>query len=234
MDKPDPTNRPQVSLVLNGLRRLLPKPKSRKSAFIQKQIVQLVKKIQLKTSLLAARDCCFILLAFYEFFRYSDLAPIRVENLAFSENEEYVIVHLTKAKNDQFQKGNEVFIAASKSDICPMLALRRYMVSGNLSQQPIAFLFQNISWNKRKKQWMLNGNCISYQACAKAMKLHIIDIGLNPKEYGMNSLRSGGISAAVRAKVSKRPYPTNYQSLLLCMLTMTARRRTVIIESSLI
>ena len=56
---------------------------------------------------------------------------------------------------------------------------------------------------KNKSGYSLRNGKLSYTSCRKIFKTTLRDLGYDPKEYGLHSLRSGGATAVISNNASK-------------------------------
>ena len=75
---------------------------------------------------------------------------------------------------------------------CPVELTLTYMLEGNIQQGSDLPLFRSLNYHRKSKNYSLRKSGLSYTRCLELFK------DCNPKDFGIHSLRSGGISAAVR------------------------------------
>ena len=56
---------------------------------------------------------------------------------------------------------------------------------------------------KKKSGYSLRNGKLSYTRCRELFKTTLKDLGYDPKEYGLHSLRSGGATAVISNNASK-------------------------------
>lgn len=115
----------------------------------------------------------------------------------------YMILFISKSKTDVYRKGSTVFIAENNSDLCPVKNLKQYLVKAEIAENSEKFIFRAITAGNKQSLRKTN-KPISYTR-AREMFLDVIkDIGLDPRNFGLHSLRSGGASAAANSGVNDR------------------------------
>ena len=89
---------------------------------------------------------------------------------------------------------------------CPVTMLITYLrkaelLDDNSSNQ---LIFCGMSYCKKKDLYKLNSKQLSYTRCREILLKAMEEIGENPKEFSLHSLRSGGASAAANHGVPDR------------------------------
>ena len=142
-----PSEYPVVTQTLEAARRILAKPKSRKtplSSAVVKAIIHRLESGTLGEQQLAA----LIALGFYGFLRWDDLKQVTPANIAFAPT--HLAVHLPKRKNDQFREGSQVLIARSEEQPCPVAVVEKFLTSGR--HEPNSILWRRIQNTKHGDQ----------------------------------------------------------------------------------
>lgn len=81
--------------------------------------------------------------------------------------------------------------------------LEQYSKLGNIGVSPDMFLFRGIVHTKSGEQFRKKGG-ISYTRVRDHVLQKLAALGLDPKRFGLHSLRSGGASAAANVDVPDR------------------------------
>lgn len=102
--------------------------------------------------LLCVRVCAMFLIGFAGFFRYNELANLRVRNISFHEM--YLSVHIESSKTDVYRRGNDVLIASTGKSTCPVY-WTFYLQLAELSDKPNNFIFRSIRYLKSQKSHKL-------------------------------------------------------------------------------
>ena len=126
------------------------------------------------------------------------LSRLKYPDLRFHSN--YIAVFLEKRKNDQFREGSWIFIAASYSTYCPVILLQRFLSKGNHSDN--SFLFRRVSHTKNGMK--LRKEKLSYSRALDLVRKQLRAISLDPQQFGLHSLRSGGASLAAAMGIPDR------------------------------
>lgn len=130
-------------------------------------------------------------LGFAGFFRFNELANIQPNHLFF--HEEFVKVFVPKSKTDVYREGNSVYISKFESNYCPVAVLRRYIQAADIDLSNQLPLFRPLT--KKKLGYTLRNGKLSYTRYKEIFKDASKDVGYDPKDYGLHSLRSGGITS---------------------------------------
>jgi hypothetical protein len=93
------------------------------------------------------------LLGFSGFLRYSELANIEMNNIAFFHT--HVKIYIEKSKTDIYRRGNSVVIASTNTVFCPVVWLKRYFDFANLQFNSDSYIFRVPSFFKSKSTYEL-------------------------------------------------------------------------------
>ena len=94
-------------------------------------------------------------------------------------------------------------IARANSNICPVAMLQRYFKLGDIQGNADKLLFRGLSSTKQGYYLHTSGGL----SCTRVRELvleKLKELGLDTKQFGLHSLRSGGASAAANAGVPDR------------------------------
>ena len=155
-------------------------------------------------NLLQLRNFVIVLLSFAGFFRFSEVANLRRSDVTF--NLTHMTIFIERSKTDIYRDGNYSFIAKTHSALCPVETLQRYFVMAGICDESEVYLFRSVSFLKSQNRYVLriNNIPISYTTAREAVMKLLGEIGLNPKQFGLHSLRSGGASAAANNEIKDR------------------------------
>jgi hypothetical protein len=139
-----------------------------------------------------------VVLGFYGFLRWDDLSRITPEHLEFAPT--HLVVHLEKRKNDQFRQGTQVLIARADKTPCPVAVVEKFLQRGG--HEPGKVIWRRIQSEKSGSK--LRSALLTYNRASELFKQALTNEGLNAKEYGLHSLRSGGATTAAALGISDR------------------------------
>ena len=134
-------------------------------------------------------------LAFAGFFRYDELCNIVPKHIEFCTG--YIRIFLPRSKTDIYREGNYVYISESKSKYCPAGVLRRYFDLSGIDVCSTPPLFRPLVFHRSSSSYTLRGGKISYSTCKEILRDSLSQLGYNPNDYGLHSLRSGGATSVV-------------------------------------
>ena len=120
---PSPTDNPFVKTTVEGLRRVLSKPTQKKEPITADMLKAMVQDAKDHSTLSNVRLTTACLLAFTGFLQFNGLVSICPCDLSFSDD--MFKFYLPRSKTDQLGKGNEVIIARTKTQTCPVSMLER-------------------------------------------------------------------------------------------------------------
>ncbi|KAK3090957.1 hypothetical protein FSP39_011926, partial [Pinctada imbricata] len=196
-----------LHLLMEGGKRILSKPINKKEPItpeILKKIVEKYGQDANKNNLSHVRICSMFLLGFSGFLRFSELSKLKVKNISFHEL--HMSVHIEGSKTDVYRRGNNVLIARTSKDTCPVYWLKLYLDLAGISKRPEDFIFRSIRYFKSSDSYKLC-SCnrpISYTRARELLRDALASVGLDTKCFGLHSLRSGGATSAAENNVSDR------------------------------
>ena len=194
---PNPCEDNLVKLTYEGGKRLLSRPVNKKEPITVDILDKLMKKFGNDTlNLSNLRICTLCLLGFSGFFRYSELAEIKLKDLNFSET--HVEIKLCKSKTDVYRKGSSVIIAKTGNNLCPVSWLNRYIETAKFTPGSDEFLFTTVQFCRKLGVYKISNRYspLSYTRAREILLDALSAIGLDKTKYCLHSLRSGGVSAA--------------------------------------
>ena len=200
----NPCSNKVVCLILEGGKRLLSKPISKKDPITPDILHLIVQRFGDKKDLSKLRICCLFLLGFSGFLRYSELSYIKMNNIEFHDT--YIKLFISKSKTDIYRRGSSIIIAKTSNDLCPVFWLKLYIDSAGLSLNSDSYLFRSISFVKSKGVYKLCDRNVplSYTRAREILLNSLEQVGLDKSRFGLHSLRSGGATTGANRGVSDR------------------------------
>ncbi len=190
---PSPSKQPLVRDVLDGIKRELGVLQKGKTPLLLGDVQAMVEVID--DAITGMRDRALLLLGFAGCFRRSELAALRVEDLAFVE--EGVVVFLHRSKTDQLGEGLKKGIPYGTGEAtCPVRALHAWLEVLGVGSGPV--------FRKIHKTGRIATKALSDRSVALIVQHYALMAGLNPRLYAGHSLRSGFATAAAIAGASER------------------------------
>ena len=122
-----PTESQFVGTVMQGLQRNLTKPVTKKLPVTTEMLGAIVDDAEKSRSLADWRLATACVISYAAFLRFDELVHIRAVDVKF--NDELMTISILKSKTDQLHKGDEVIVAKTSSEFCPMTILQKYMGS---------------------------------------------------------------------------------------------------------
>ena len=149
-----------------------------------------------------SRLMMILVLSFMGFLRFSDLSNLKRSD--FILHNTHMPIFIEKSKTDIYTKGGWFHLEKLNSNLCPLDLTKRYFVLAGIDKQCDKYIFRGIENTKNGQKLRKIDKPLSYTN----VKGHVIDlpvnIGLDPKKFGLHSLRSGGASAAANLGVNDR------------------------------
>ena len=185
----DPTKDQRVRDAVTGARRRLrTAPTKEKAALGLEDLEHMLRSIP-KSTHAGRRDRALLLTGIAGAFRRSELVALDLGDIRFVP--EGMLVSVRRSKTDQEGQGMTLAIAyGDRPDFCAVRALRSWIEHAEVAAGPI---FRRIRAGDR-----LTADRLTDRSVALIVKRHAQPVGLDPELFAGHSLRSGGITAAVR------------------------------------
>ena len=158
----------------------------------------LVASLSESPSLTEVRLVAACLLAFSAFLRYDKVAKLRCCDVTFGPQN--MTIRILSGKNDQYRQGDRVLVASTCSPTCPVAMLERYYELASLSTVSKLQLSRGIVVTKSLR----SQDSLSYTRLRELFLNKLAELGFDPKQFGLHSLRSGGATAAANAGIPDR------------------------------
>ena len=141
-----------------------------------------------------------IVLFFMGFLRFSELSNLKRSD--FILHNTHMPIFIEKSKTDIHTKGRWFHLEKLNSNLCPLDLMKRYFVLAGIYKQCDKYIFRGIENTKNGQKLRKINKALRY----RTVRSHVLDllanIGLDPKKFGLHSLRSGGASAAANPGVN--------------------------------
>ena len=194
---PSVDNAPLVQVTLAGLRSELVWPKMCKEPVTADMLRVMVDLVGQEPSLSDVRLLVLCLLAFAGFMCCDELLMLHCSDVAFGT--ESMTITIVSSMTDQYREGSSLVIARTGTLTCPVAMMEKYFFMGGLCTQDLGKVFRAIDSTKNGQRLRKSGG-ISYTR----LREKIERLGMDPKAFGMHSLRAGGATAAARAGGANR------------------------------
>lgn len=106
----------------------------------------------------------------------------------------HVTIKILKSKTDQLRQGNEVVIARTGSETCPVSMLEKYITRAKINLSSELYLFRPIV--SSKVQRLHDTGQLTYSRLRELLKTKLEELGYPSTEFGVHSPRAGGATAA--------------------------------------
>ena len=141
------------------------------------------------------------MIGFAAFLRFSELAALKESDLQIYDD--HMELFIESSKTNQFRGGAWVIVARTATKTCPVQIAERYIELAKIDGSPDLHLFRAIVRSKNGVKLRSHGG-LSYTRMRELLLEKLSEVGLDPKKYGLHSLRSGGATAAANAGVPDR------------------------------
>lgn len=189
----DPCESILVKNMFEAAKRIIHHKVTKKKAFKLDSLVKLY-DITNKEDLSELRILIICLVGFCGFMRFSEIANLKRSDIIFTET--YMKLFIEQSKTDVYREGSWVYIAKSRTSICPVDNLGKYLSLANIKEDSEEFIFRAITKTKTTQKLRKTNKPLSYTRAREIYINVLVKLGLNPTEYGLHSLREAGASAA--------------------------------------
>ena len=136
------------------------------------------------------------LVSFAGFLRFREAIRIRRSDVSFYQT--YCCIMIRESKTDVYRQGDRIVIARTGTPFCPVNMLERYFATAGLNDSTSnQFIFPAVMFCSKFNKHILRPDkfrSLSYSTVTSIFLAKLSDLGLNPKAYGLHSLRAGGAS----------------------------------------
>jgi site-specific recombinase XerD len=184
-----------VGEVLKGARRTLGVAQKGKDPLLMNDVRRIV--VACPSNLLGLRDRCLVLTGFAGAFRRSELASIYRSDLAFSDDDTGLVVHLRHSKTDQQGAGREVAIPFGEhAETCPVRALKEWLAAASITGGAV---FRGVDRHGRISAHGLHSDSIG-----SIVKRAAVRAGIDATNIAGHSMRAGMATQAAMNGVGER------------------------------
>lgn len=199
---PSPTNNSIVNFIREGAKRLLGTAQTnRKQPLSIEQLNLMISNANL-TNTLELRNVCMYSLAFVGLLRFDDLIRIKRSDLFFYPD--FLKILITKSKNDQLRKGNEVLISESSSPTSAIKLLKLYLTRVQIPEECQKYIFRPLVKRKSQHSLIKDNRHIGYTTFRENLKSNLAGVVEDTSVYSSHSLRSGGATTAANSGSNDR------------------------------
>ena len=149
-----------------------------------------------------SRLMMILVLSFMGFLRFSEVSNLKRSD--FIIHNTHMSIFIEKSKTDIYRKGHWLHLAKLNSNLCPLDLTKRYFVLAWIDNQCDKYIFRGIENTKNGQKLRKIDKPLSYTTVRGHVLELLANIGLDPKKFGLHSLRSGGDSAAANLGVNDR------------------------------
>ena len=178
-----PTDNRVVSRVREAAKRILgagrPNRKEPLSVEVLKEIVEGADL----SNVPQLRNVCLYVLSCAGFFRSEEVLNIRMSNIRFYEG--FMIIKVDKSKTDQLRQGDEVVIAQSEGNVCPVFLLKEYLKKLDISPDSSEFIFRPLVKTKSSHKLVKVDKHISYATFRAQLTKSLQSIVPDPLSTGL-------------------------------------------------
>ena len=200
---PSPTDNPMVKLAYDGCLRSCPGSRQKKEALPIEALKELYDRTTAEgLNLGNQRFLLVCVIGFCGFFRIEELLRVQLKHLEIKRD--HLRIFLDRSKTDQNREGENVYIARTGSQYCPVAFVEKFLRDAKLDLRTNkeSFLIPRI--HKTKKGHIASKTKGISDTRIREIFMENIKTMDAHTNYGLHSLRSGGASAAAQHGVSDR------------------------------
>ena len=156
-----------------------------------------------QANLLDLRNFNILLLSYVGFLRFDELVNLTKGDLQFFDS--HMSAFIEKSKTDIYRDGHTVIISKLVSALCPVNMILKYIAQARIFDDK-DYLCRATTWWKHQGQHSLRtrNKPICYSTARDSALALIKRTGLDPKNFGLHSARSGGATSAANNGVPDR------------------------------
>ena len=197
----NPLNDDFLSRLVESANRNDPKQKARKKPLTHDIINAIIKNLSSHPSLTELRNTLIPVLAFALLLRHDELSHLNFNH--FQVMDDGLRIHIPSSKTDIYREGKYVYLSKGNSAVYDMIF--NYSLSAGLDFNANHFFFSPIVYKEGRLS--LENRKLAYDVFSSVVKTAVSKLGLDPKEFGTHSARSGGASALF-------PFVNQYELLI--------------------
>ncbi len=187
-DLESPCRSLEVRRTLNGIKKVHGAKPRRVAPAVRDELMAMIKHAP--PGLIGLRNRALLLVGFAGALRRSELAKLRVEDVAFDVRG--IILRLGQTKTDQTGENDEIAIPYAKGKYCPVKALKAWLAEAGITEGAI---FRPIL-----KHGAVGKKGLSGFSVAQIIKASAKAAGLDTALYSGHSLRAGLATSSAREK----------------------------------
>jgi integrase len=187
---PDPAKSELVRLTMRGIRHVHGKPQAQVAPLVKEDVIVMLSHIP--EGVKGMRDRAMLLLGFCAALRRSELAAIRIEDIAFTT--QGIVLTIPRSKTDQRGEGRKIGIPRGRGRICPVQAVADWLVHLGAAEGAV---FRQVN-----KAGAIVSGSFSDRSVANIIKHYARKAGLNASCYSGHSLRAGLATSAAQHGIS--------------------------------
>ena len=196
-----------VKSVLEAGKRALATMVVKKEPVSVEMMMQLCAKYAtVHSSLTDLRVAALCVTAFNGFLRFNELTGLRCCDVKFSSHgvARFVQLFIVKSKTDIYRTGNKVLLAETRNVACPYTILSRYVNVAHIDLSSSDPFFRSLQYCRKSQSYRLRSTGLSYTRTREVILEAFASLGYKRDKFGLQSLRSGGATAAANAGVPDR------------------------------
>jgi integrase len=180
-----------VKRTMQGIRRTLGSRQKAATPILKEDLLHMLLLASRQKPNKAARDSALLLVGFASACRRSELASVRLRDIAKVANG--LEIFLPKSKTDQEKNGRVVFLPAATGNRCPVKALDHWIAIANITE-PDEFVFRAVNRHDQISTKPLSSKGVSIVVKASANRIDLFDD--DNHRYSAHGLRSGFVTQA--------------------------------------
>ena len=190
-----------VMAVVDAAQRICPRNFNRKDPIAVDEMRRVYDYLAPGVAMVNKRLWAMAALMFGGFLRYDEVSGVRLRDITF--HDDHVKIFLPRSKVDALREGDCVRVAETKVVACPVGALRAYLDRAE-AKRGEEFVFRRVIHTKQGGKLSPVNKPVTYSSVRRELRRVLMAVGLDPRRFGLHSMRAGGASKAANAGVEDR------------------------------
>ena len=192
-----------ITMVLEGIKPLSGYTENSKSPLSSSDLKRAFQCLGgVEMNLTNSRFMMILVLPFMGFLRFSEVSNLKRRD--FITHNTNMPIFIEKSETDIYRKEHWLHLAKLNSNLCPLDLTKRYFVLAGINDQCNKYIFRGIENTKNGQKLRKIDKPLNYTTVRGHVLELLANISLDPKKFGLHSLRSGGVSAAANLGVNDR------------------------------
>ena len=125
------------------------------------------------------------------FLRFSEVNNLKCSDIILKENR--MSIFIEKSKTDVYREGYWIHLSKLQSAFCPLKLFRKYIEAAKIKESEEKYIFRQICHSKQGFKLKDLDKSISCTTVREILLTNLKNIGLDKRQFGLHSLKSGQV-----------------------------------------